>query len=264
MNTELRTSMVSDEGWPETIRRIRIKFKNGAQKWWWGDHLDGRFLLAKMARRIVRGPVLDIGCGPGVILSEVDRGALKAGLDIDRQALKVAADFNPEAFLAAADWGSLPFKTDGFSTVILSGVICASLPREVKDKILKEAVRVLKPGGQVLIFDINRDHWAAGRFNPLLLNHEGLTELLTEYGLEVKTTVGWNPLPSLVWFLPKRLKKKIAAKNHRYKYFIIPSILLPTIPGLPEILHRIGRTPLFKHRAKSYVVQARSTGSMEN
>ena len=260
MSSEQETVVGLAEGWSETMRRIRTRFKNGARKWWWGDHLDGRFLLAKMARQYIRGPVLDIGCGPGVILSEVDHGSLKAGLDIDRMALKAAASFNPDSFLAAADWGRLPFKDGRFSAVILSGVICASLPAEVKDRILTETVRVLKPGGQVLVFDINRDHWAAGRFNPLLLDHTGLRNLLEGYGLEIKTTVGWNPLPSLVWFLPVYLKRRIAAKNHRYKYFFIPSIVLSRIPGLPQLLYRIGRTRLFRHSSKSFVVQAELKG----
>jgi len=260
MNTGSEAKAESFERWPETIRRISSKFNSGARKWWWGDHLDGRFLLAKIARSHVRGPVLDIGCCPGIILSEVDHGSPKAGLDVDRQALKAAVAFNPDAFLAAADWGELPFKDNRFSVIILSGVICASLPREVKDRILSEAVRVLKPGGQVLVFDINRDHWAAGRFNPVLLDHSGLRNLLAGYGLEIENTVGWNPLPSVVWFLPGPLKRKIAAKNHRYKYFFIPSFLLPRIPGLPDFLFRIGRTPLFRHRAKSFVVRARYSG----
>ena len=104
--------------------------------------------------------------------------------------------------------------------------------------------------------DINRDHWAAGRHNPLLLDQAGLKSLLSGYGLEIKTTVGWNPLPSLVWFLPGPLKRKLAAKNHRYKYFFIPSLILARIPGLPGFLERLGRTRLFRPKAKSFVARA--------
>ena len=247
-----------DQGdtWAETLKRIRSKFKNGAGKWWWGDHLDGRFLLARWAREDIQGPVLDIGCGPGVILSEVDHGTPRAGIDIDREALKTASTLNPDAFVAAADWKRLPFKDDSFSGVVLSGVLCGSLPREVKENILKETTRVLRPGGRVLIFDINREHWAAGRFNPLLMNFNELGELLGKYQIAVRDTVAWNPLPSFVWFLPKSLKARIAAKNHRYKYFFIPSVILPALPGLPQFLYRLGRTQRFRSMAKSFVVSA--------
>ncbi len=248
--------MEQEEAWPETLKRIRSKFSNGAGKWWWGDYLDGRFLLARWVRENIRGPVLDIGCGPGVILSEVNRGTPKAGIDIDREALKAASSFNPGAFLAAADWKRLPFKDKSFSGVVLSGVLCGSLPREVKESVLAETVRVLKPGGRVLIFDINREHWAAGRFNQLLLDYGGLGTLLGDHGIAIRNTVGWNPLPSFVWFLPRSLKARIAAKNHRYKYFFIPSIILSSLPGLPYLLYRLGRTPLFRSKAKSFIVSA--------
>ncbi len=256
MNVEPEARAGRSEDCHKTIRRIEAKFNNGAGTWWWGDHLDGRFLLAKWARSKIRGSVLDIGCGPGVILSEIEQASVKAGVDIDREALQSASALNPGAFLAAADWCALPFGSDVFSGIVLSGVLCASLPRSVKDGILREVVRVLKPGGQVLIFDINREHWAAGRFNPLLLDYAGLDDLISGYGFEVKRIVGWNPIPSLVWFLPQPLKRRLAAKNHRYKFFFIPSIILSLIPGLPRLLYRIGRTPLFRYKAKSIVVAA--------
>lgn len=214
-------------------------------------------MLAKWAREIFRGKVLDIGCGPGVILSEVDHGSFKVGLDIDREALRFAPSLSPEAFLAAADWTSLPFRDNSFNGLILSGVLCAHLPLEVKQGILSEAIRVLKPGAEVLVFDLNKDHWAAGRSNPLLMDRAGLERLLADYDLEVVETVGWNPLPSLVWFLPLPLKQKIAAKNHRYKYFFVPSQILARIPGLPSLLDRMGRNQALGRQAKSFVVRAR-------
>ena len=74
------------------------------------------------------------------------------------------------------------------------------------------------------------------------------------------------PLPSFVWFLPKSLKAKIAAKNHRYKYFFVPSLILSrALPGLPDFLYRLGRTQsCLSPMAKSFVVSADYHGRLRH
>ncbi|MBW1713523.1 MAG: class I SAM-dependent methyltransferase, partial [Deltaproteobacteria bacterium] len=213
----------SSETWPQTLRRIRRRFKSRAMRWWWGDRLDGRFLLARWVRTQSRGRVLDLGCGPGIILAEVPSGLAKTGLDIDRQALKTAAGFNPEALLVAGDWQALPFDQGSFETLILSGVLCSSLPQAVKEGILSEASRVLSPGGRLLSFDTNRLHWATGRFDPNQMDFGQLQALLAAWGFFVEEAVGWNVVPSFIFFAPPALKRRLAAKGHRYKYFFLPS-----------------------------------------
>ena len=249
---------MSREGWPESLTRIRRRFLSQAPAWWWGDRLDGRFLLARWARERARGRVLDLGCGPGIILAEVDSGLPKAGIDRDLKALKVAARLNPGVVLAVADWRALPFGSGSFETVILSGILCANIPRRIKEGIMSELVRVLRPGGRLLLFETNRLHWATGRFNPNQMDLGELKDYLAHWGFGVTEVVGWNLIPSLVFFLPRSLKERLSRKGHRYKYFFIPGHLTARISGLPALLERLGKLPGLGAKGRSFVVQAQA------
>jgi len=97
--------------------------------------------------------VLEIGCGTGLITREI---ALKAGhvtgidvskrmLDMARSNLEASGSKNVELILA--DAYSLPFGRDSFQIVI-----CCNVLHIVKEPemILREAARVLSPGGRLV------------------------------------------------------------------------------------------------------------------
>jgi len=104
--------------------------------------------------------VLDIGCGTGTLalLAKKHVGASGSVLGIDaapemiaRAHMKsrrkgVAAEFQ----VAAAQ--SLPFADKSFD-VVLSTVMLHHLRRESREQALREARRVLKPGGRVVAVD---------------------------------------------------------------------------------------------------------------
>ncbi|HEY1720991.1 MAG TPA: methyltransferase domain-containing protein [Magnetospirillaceae bacterium] len=95
---------------------------------------------------------LDIGCGPGTFI-----GSLPAGRH-DSVGIDVAA---PQIAYATEKYGSqgrtfqtmqpgiLPFDSDRFDVVTLIEVI-EHLPNEENERLLGEALRVLKPGGVLL------------------------------------------------------------------------------------------------------------------
>jgi SAM-dependent methyltransferase len=93
--------------------------------------------------------VLDVGCGSGVYLrAAADRGAEVAGLDASEALLDIARRRVPEADLRRGDLQFLPYGdasfdvVSGFNSFFFAADMVAAL---------REARRVAKPGGTVLI-----------------------------------------------------------------------------------------------------------------
>jgi SAM-dependent methyltransferase len=104
--------------------------------------------------------VLDIGCGGGfdslVAARMVGPSGRVVGIDVTpamldqaRSHLALLGLANVSFQLAAAE--SLPFPDNDFEVVISNGVFNLTLDKEAA---LKEAHRVLKPGGRVLLADM--------------------------------------------------------------------------------------------------------------
>jgi len=96
--------------------------------------------------------VLDVGCGIGLYLKKFkERGAIVYGVDVDEEKVAEASEELPNLVVARAEY--LPFRTEAFDVVLLHEVL-----EHVEDDRLaiQEAVRVLRPGGKVVIFVPNR------------------------------------------------------------------------------------------------------------
>ena len=100
------------------------------------------------------GAVLDIGCGRGQILKLLaSRSNRAVGLDIEAKARRLArAELMlagvPNCTLRQGDMYRLPFDDEEFDTIILDDVL-GDARNPVKA--LKEARRLLKPGGRMLL-----------------------------------------------------------------------------------------------------------------
>ncbi len=101
--------------------------------------------------------VLEIGCSTGFITTEVARytGATCIGVDLHGKSVATAEE-SVDGYIAhrvsfkQADAAALPFDTDSFSHVIVSGYL-PFVPAEVRKAHITEAVRVLHPWGYLLI-----------------------------------------------------------------------------------------------------------------
>jgi 2-polyprenyl-6-hydroxyphenyl methylase/3-demethylubiquinone-9 3-methyltransferase len=124
---------------------------------WWKP--DGPFAalhwLARARARLIPpapGPearLLDVGCGGGLLAPHV-AGYRHVGVDLSERALAVAARHGVQP--VRADAGALPFADAAFD-VVVAGEVLEHV--EDLDRVVAEALRVLKPGGVFVCDTIN-------------------------------------------------------------------------------------------------------------
>jgi SAM-dependent methyltransferase len=108
-------------------------------------------------RRLQRGSgslrlrVLDAGCGQGTALSLLDPSIRAFGTDISLPMLKDAARRGP---VAVQEPYQLPFADDTFDAAY-AFCIYHHIPDEEHVRHLSELRRVVKPGGEVMVFEHN-------------------------------------------------------------------------------------------------------------
>ncbi len=131
------------------------------------------------------GWVLDLGSGSGratlMVLIERPQARVVA---LDNWSADYIAENSPRRLLANAevarvadrvevatgDMRNLPFEHDSFDGIVSTYAI-DHLDSEGITRALREASRVLKPGGTFLLMVINRDHWLVFVYGPLLHLH---------------------------------------------------------------------------------------------
>jgi SAM-dependent methyltransferase len=116
----------------------------------WRSGQDRRLDLIRRYVPLEGARVLDIGCGIGTYVRKLQEiAALACGIDIDLARVRRGH----EGTLAAGVSESLPFANGAFDVVLLNEVI-----EHVRDEVetLREACRVVRPGGHVVVYAPNR------------------------------------------------------------------------------------------------------------
>jgi ubiquinone/menaquinone biosynthesis C-methylase UbiE len=160
----------------------------------WAPRLAGglyRSVAAETVADLAQGVVLDIGCGPGTVALDLARrapGLSVTGVDISADMVGLAREQAAQSGLGGrlrfevADGAALPFP-DASADLIISTLSMHHWER--KGAVLAELARVIRPGGEIRIYDVWRPE--------LLAAAEGLPLAITV--APMATWVGPLPLP---------------------------------------------------------------------
>lgn len=128
------------------------------------DQLQVNEALVDTLAPVAGEHILEVGCGSGVLCRQVAPGVIPGGkitgVDISPEFLKIAQSQIPHTDLSnSIQWGAgqaelLPFRDASFD-----GVFAARLLLHVPDPqaVLNELVRVVRPGGRVMVMDWDFD-----------------------------------------------------------------------------------------------------------
>jgi|GEM_PF-1910864 SAM-dependent methyltransferase len=230
--------------------RWRVLKRWSGQKWdgWWGDHLDVRFELGRKLRDLRDMRVIDVGCGSGILMAEIDESNLKVGIDESMSRLQKGKEICPDGIFIRADILHLPFKDGSFDAIVLGNVI--EIFKE-KEKFLEQVGRTGRRGCRILATTPNREHWVY-RGHPSLSDFDQVEKALSVF--QKVEILGYNPLPSLAFFLPLFIKNKIPRRW--VQYLFLPSPIAAWVPGIEFLLRRLMKYKRLLRGCKAFLISA--------
>ncbi len=103
----------------------------------------------ELARWSKGAKILDLGCGSGFSMEVlVEKGYKTVGIDISEKMVELAKKAGFEAI--KADAKELPFEDESFEGILSISMLQWLKPKDV-ERVAKECIRVLKPGGKAVI-----------------------------------------------------------------------------------------------------------------
>lgn len=128
----------------EATRRVEQK-----HFWWRGFRRFVAPLVSAALHGVDRPRILDCGCGTGANLVLLARYGAAFGFDISMRGLGYARGYG-QARVARAAITRVPFPDDTFDLVTVFDVLY-SLPEDQEAAAVSEALRVLRPGGTLIV-----------------------------------------------------------------------------------------------------------------
>ena len=106
--------------------------------------------------------ILDVGCGEGNLLRDfLEWGAQienLCGLELREEAVTAALALNPKLKIEVGSAADLPWDDGTFDLVCQHTVFTSILDSDVRRNVANEMIRVLKPGGSILLYDFLFDN----------------------------------------------------------------------------------------------------------
>ena len=167
------------------------------------DRLMLDWLIAKVGGR---GPICDMGCGPGQIARYLhSRGAPACGIDLAPEMVAQARRLNPEIPFQQGDMLALTGVGDDTLGGIAAFYTLIHIPREQMVRAMTELKRVLRPGGVLLAtFHIGQqivhlDEWwdRPVSLDFIFLERPEMKAFLQEAGFELEEAIERDPYPDV-------------------------------------------------------------------
>jgi SAM-dependent methyltransferase len=167
------------------------------------DRLMLDWLIAKVGGR---GPICDMGCGPGQIARYLySRGAPACGIDLSPEMVAQAQRLNPEIPFQQGDMLALTGVGDESLGGIAAFYTLIHIPRELMVRAMTELKRVLRPGGVLLAtFHIGQqivhlDEWwdRPVSLDFIFLERPEMKAFLQEAGFELQEAIERDPYPDV-------------------------------------------------------------------
>jgi SAM-dependent methyltransferase len=174
------------------------------------DELDHKSLDRELLTRFAdsvrdQGPVCDLGCGPGQIARFLHGCGLDVfGLDLSPVMLQQARQLNPQLEFRQGDMYALAEASDSLAGIVAFYSII-HVPRDKVTAVLRELLRVLKPGGKLLMSfhlgdeDIHLDElWDVPvRMDAAFFERAEMEEYVLGAGFEIEDIVEREPYPDV-------------------------------------------------------------------
>jgi len=175
---------------------------------------------------------LEIGCGTGILLSELSSYTRKSfGIDYSNEAIKKAKKAFPEIEFYAADAANLPFEDNQFDKLLCYSVFHYFGDMDYALSSINEFLRVCKDGGTILIGDLpSKPHFhLSPYYNKWDINY--LFKLFLRPIIRlIKRRPKVNKAPIIdpkkwLWFNLKDICKKLKKKGHNAEILEQPKVI---------------------------------------
>ena len=205
-----------------------------------------------------RGRLLEVGCGPGMMLPDLlAMGFEVRAIDVSAEMIRRAEQLmsgHPLAKrcrLAVGDVERLEFSEGSFDAVLAMGVL-EYLPS--RDAALREMVRVLRPGGHVVLTVPNR----AAAYHVASSTYLAVRRLVGR-----PRRAAYPAKPCLPWQLDRQLAalgmRKLESQACNFIFFPLKELHERASDALNRALAPLSRLPVAPLLGAQYIVKAQKT-----